>query len=256
MLLRDIGVFLTGTFCGFLGGLFGKGGSAIATPLLSLLGFPGFVAVASPLSATVPGTFLASAQYWRSQLLDWEVVWWSAGAGIPASVAGSYLTRYLGSRPLLVATALIVLGFGLSFLLMPRERGTSTETVTEIAVRRPSYWHLRLVAVALSAGMFAGVLANAGGLVLAPGFARFLKLSLKQAFACSLAVSCILAVPGTVVHAYLGHISWTVAGLVALGMVPFSRLGARLAIGTGARRLERWYGLGLTALGAYFLWQL
>jgi hypothetical protein len=43
---------------------------------------------------------------------------------------------------------------------MPGERGTATETVAEIAVRRPSYWHLRLVAVALSAGMFAGVLAS------------------------------------------------------------------------------------------------
>ncbi len=39
---------------GFLGGLFGKGGSAVATPLLSLAGFPGFVSVASPLPATVP----------------------------------------------------------------------------------------------------------------------------------------------------------------------------------------------------------
>lgn len=37
----------------------------MATPLLSLLGFPGFVAVASPLPATVPRV-VASAEYWRS----------------------------------------------------------------------------------------------------------------------------------------------------------------------------------------------
>ena len=256
MLVRDIGVFLVGIFCGFLGGLFGKGGSAIATPLLSLLGFPGFVAVASPLPATVPGTFIASTEYWRSYLLDWEVFWWSAAAGVPATVAGSYLTRYTGSRPLLVVTALVVLGFGLSFLLMPRERGTSTETVAEAAAHRPGHWQLRLVSVAVGAGLFAGLLANAGGLVLAPGFARFLKQPLKQAFACSLAVSCVLALPGTIVHAYLGHISWSVALLIALGMVPASRWGARVAIRSGARKLERWYGLGLTALGAYFLWHI
>ena len=57
---------MTGVAIGFLGGLFGKGGSAIATPLLSLLGFPGFVAVASPLPAAIPSTLVASAEYWRS----------------------------------------------------------------------------------------------------------------------------------------------------------------------------------------------
>lgn len=257
MLLRDIGVFLTGIFCGFLGGLFGKGGSAIATPILSLMGLPGFVSVASPLPATIPGTMIASAEYWRSHLLDWEVFWWSVAAGVPATVVGSYLTRITGSHPLLVITAFVVLGFGLSFLLMPREPGTSrSESVAETAAHRPRYWHLRLVSVAVGAGLFAGLLANAGGLVLAPGFARFLKQPLKQAFACSLAVSCVLAVPGTIVHAYLGHISWSVALLIALGMVPASRLGARMAIRSECRRLERWYGLGLTVLGVYFLWRL
>lgn len=257
MLLRDIGALVVGLFCGFLGGLFGKGGSAIATPLLSLLGFPGFVAVASPLPATVPGTFIASAEYWRSHLLDWQVFWWSIAAGIPATILGSYLTRFTGSEPLLIVTGLVVLVFGLSFLLMPRERENATiETVAETAAHRPRHWHLRLVSVAIGAGLFAGLLANAGGLVLAPGFARFLKQPLKQAFACSLAVSCVLAVPGTIVHAYLGHVSWSVTLLVAMGMVPASSLGARLAIRSQGSQLERWYGLGLTALGAYFLWHL
>jgi uncharacterized protein len=88
-----LGALLTGAIIGFLGGLFGKGGSAVATPLLSLLGFPGFVAVASPLPATVPSTVVASAEYWRSRLLDWEIVWWSIGIGTPAIVAGSFLSR-------------------------------------------------------------------------------------------------------------------------------------------------------------------
>ena len=39
---------LAGIAIGFLTGLFGVGGSSVATPLLSLLGVPGFFAVASP----------------------------------------------------------------------------------------------------------------------------------------------------------------------------------------------------------------
>ena len=45
---------------GFLSGAFGKGGSAIATPLLHLLGVPAMVAIASPLPATIPSSWLAS----------------------------------------------------------------------------------------------------------------------------------------------------------------------------------------------------
>jgi uncharacterized membrane protein YfcA len=102
-------------------------------------------------------------------------------------------------------------------------------------------------------GIISGLLANAGGFLLAPAYARFLKQPIKKSFACSLAVSAVLALPGTIVHAYLGHISWSVAGLVALGSVPFSYLGAKVAIHTKSSSLERIYGLVLAALGAFFL---
>ena len=125
-MLQHFGAFGVGVVVGFLGGLFGKGGSAIATPLLSLIGFPGFIAVASPLPATVPGTLVASAEYWHSKLIDWKIVWWSIGAGVPSIILGSYLTEYTGATPLLVATGIMVLGFGLSFLLAPKERKTNS----------------------------------------------------------------------------------------------------------------------------------
>ena len=100
--MQHLGAFVVGIVIGFLGGLFGKGGSAIATPLLSLLGYPGFIAVASPLPATSPGTLVASGEYWESRLLDWGIVWWSIGVGIPATILGSVLTKYTGARPLLI----------------------------------------------------------------------------------------------------------------------------------------------------------
>src|SRR5512135_1280531 len=145
MMLQHVGAFLVGIVIGFLGGLFGKGGSAIATPLLSLLGFPGFIAVAAPLPATVPGTLVASAEYWRSKLIDWQIVWWSIGAGIPATILGSYLTEFTGATPLLVITGIMVLGFGLSFLMAPKEKKNRDTDEDPHAVIRPSYWRLRLI---------------------------------------------------------------------------------------------------------------
>ncbi len=252
-MLQHLGAFLIGIVIGFMGGLFGKGGSAIATPLLSLIGFPGFIAVAAPLPATVPGTLVASAEYWKSKLIDWQIVWWSIGAGIPATIVGSYLTEFTGATPLLVVTGLMVLGFGLSFLLSPKEKKSRGLDEDPKVTIRPAFWRTRLVLVAVGVGLISGLLANSGGFLRAPSYARILNQPIKKAFACSLAVSVVLAIPGTVVHAYLGHISWAVTGLIALGSVPLSYLGAKVALRSKSSTLERWYGLALTALGAFFL---
>lgn len=256
MIWRHLGAFAIGILVGFLGGLFGKGGSAVATPLLSLLGFPGYIAVASPLPATIPGTLIASAEYWRFHFLDWEIIGWSICVGVPATIAGSLLTEATGARPLLILTGLLVFAFGLSFLLAPEEGVTAHDAARGEPETRPSHWRFRLVTVAAGVGLVSGLLANSGGFLLAPCYARFLKQPIKKSFACSLAVSSVLALPGTIVHAHLGHISWPVAGLVALGSVPFSYLGARIALHTGAKGLEQWYGAALTALGAFFLLHL
>ena len=254
--MQHAGSFAIGILIGFLGGLFGKGGSAIATPLLSLIGFPGFIAVASPLPATIPGTLLASAEYWQSRLLDWEIVWWSIGVGVPATVLGSLLTKFTGAYILLLLTGCLILGFGLSFLFFPKEKASAADPPRDNEKVRPSFWRIRLVLIALGVGVISGLLANAGGFLLAPAYARFLRRPIKTAFACSLAVSAALAVPGTIVHAYLGHISWSVAGLIALGSVPFSYWGAKVAIHTKSSHLERLYGIVLTALGVFFFFHL
>jgi len=200
---------------------------------------------------TVPSILVASAEYWYSQLLDWEIVWWSIGIGTPAIVAGSFLSHAVGARLLLIITGVLVLAFGISFLFFPRDLSLAKAASDNPKGRRPAHWRLRLVTVATRVGLISGLLANAGGFLLVPSYTQFLKQPMKKAIACSLAVSTVLAVPGTIVHASLGHISWVVTGLVALGAIPFSHLGARLAIATRAEKLERWYGLALTGLGIF-----
>jgi len=254
--LRNVETFAVGVVVGFLGGLFGKGGSAIATPLLSLIGIPGFVAVASPLPATLPGTLVASAEYRHANLLDWRIVLWSIGVGVPATVLGSLLTALTGARPLLFATGVLVLIFGLSFLLPSKDGAISKATGAEVLKQPHPYSRVGLILVATGAGLISGLLANSGGFLLAPSYVQFLRQPIKRAFACSLAVSAALSVPGTIVHAWLGHISWPVAGFVALGSVPASYFGARLAIRTRTSRLQRWYGIALTALGVLFLFHV
>lgn len=123
-------VLLVGAATGFLGGLFGKGGSALATPVLAALGIPAIVAVASPLPATIPGTLLAARQYGRRGHIDRRVLWWSVAVGLPATLVGAVLTRWIEAEALVVATDVLVAGLGVSILVgarRARSAGTRAE---------------------------------------------------------------------------------------------------------------------------------
>jgi uncharacterized membrane protein YfcA len=111
----------------------------------------------------------------------------------------------------------------------------------------------RFAAVAIGAGFTAGLLANAGGFLVAPLFVIVLHRPLKVAFGTSLAAAAVLAIPGTLVHALLGHIDWVLAGLFAAASIPLASLGARTALHTSSERLERRYGAFLVAVSLALL---
>jgi uncharacterized protein len=236
-----IAIALIGAGVGFLGGMFGKGGSAVATPLLAAIGLPPIVAVASPLPATIPGTLVAFQRYRSAGLADDGVVRWSITFGVPATVLGALASHWIGGGALVRLTDVLIAAVGLNVLLHP----DPTETVRDVSHRRR-----RLALVAAAAGLLGGLLANAGGFLLVPLYLAALKLPIKTALASSLAVASILAVPGTLVHAGLGHIDWSVTFVFAAASIPLSSLGARTALRMQAAPLERLFGAGLLVLGA------
>ena len=74
--LSKIAVVLIGVVVGFLSGLLGKGGSAISTPALQIFaGLPPFVALASPLPATLPTAISASVAYSKEKLINKRVLY-------------------------------------------------------------------------------------------------------------------------------------------------------------------------------------
>jgi uncharacterized membrane protein YfcA len=235
-------IAVVGALVGFLGGLFGKGGSAIATPLLDVSGVAPISAVASPLPATIPGTLAAAYAYWQERLVDWRIVRWSIVFGVPATIVGAYATRWIGGEPLVIVTEIVVTGLGARFLLHPSDPH-------EHLIDVPPAPRLRMAAVALLVGTLSGLLANSGGFLLAPLYITVLRVPIKVAFACSLVVAAALAVPGTIVHALLGHIDWGIVAVFGLTSIPLSYVGGRVAVRTHAPKLERYYGAGLLAIG-------
>jgi len=240
-----VAIILIGALVGYLGGMFGKGGSAIATPLLAAAGVPAIVAIASPLPATVPGTLVAYRRYRHLGLSDPSVIRTSLVVGIPATLLGAWASHWIAGGTLLVVTDVVVALIGLRILV----RGATPED----GVDDPEHRGLRIVAVAAAVGLLAGLLANAGGFLLVPLYLAALKLPVKTALACSLAVASVLALPGTIVHAALGQIDWRVAIVFGAASIPLSGLGAATAVRISSARLERIYGAGLLVLGATFL---
>ena len=83
-----------------------------------------------------------------------------------------------------------------------------------------------------------------------PGFTQWAGMPVKRAIGTSLACVALFAIPGTITHALLGNIDWRFALLLAVGVVPGARIGARLTIGADARsiRLAVAVFLGITAV--------
>ena len=131
-----LGVLLIGAGVGFLSGAFGKGGSAISTPLLHVLGVPAMVAIASPLPATIPATLLASRGYARAGHVDRDVLRIGIIVGIPLTALGAFLTRWIGGEALVLATDVILLVLGLRVLLGAHDSSEATSRTRCRAVGR------------------------------------------------------------------------------------------------------------------------
>lgn len=237
-------VAAVGVGVGFLSGMFGKGGSAVATPLLAAVGVPAVVAVASPLPATIPTTIAASAVYWRRGWLEQRVLWATLVLGIPATVAGAFVTRWVNGNVLVLVTDAMIAGIGLRVLWSGSGEHTSMEQ------KASTRWS---AVIGAGVGFSAGLLANSGGALLAPLYLTVLGLPIKRTFATSLTAATVLAVPATLIHVWLGHIDWAIVATLGATSVPFSILGSRLAVTTQSARLERLYGVTLAVLGSVLL---
>ncbi len=239
---------LIGAGVGFLSGLFGKGGSAITTPLLRvLLNTPRFFALASPLPATLPTTASASWAYRGNDLVDWHAVSVTCLWGIPATILGSLASSWVGGHFLMLLTAGFILYLGVNLLWRGEHEKKNGIQQTDRS------HHRKLAIIALGVGFLSGLLANAGGVLYGPLFISWIDMPTKKALATSLIVSCFLAIPGTIAHWYLGHIDWALVLALSIATIPMSYLGARYALKMKSESLLKLYGSALTLFGLYDL---
>ena len=238
-------IVLAGAGVGICTGLFGVGGSSVATPVLALLGAPGLIAVASPLPATIPSAAVGAIPYVRSHEARTRAAAWSVVGGVPGTVAGALLSRLAGGPVLLVVSGLVLVVVGVRVILPVDEKA-----LEKGAERR----HDRVLLVATMAltGVFTGLLANGGGFLLVPAYLLVFGLRMRQAVGTSLVVIAVLAMPTLAVHWALGHVNWVVAGEFGAGLLPGGIAGSRLAHRVQGPVLRKAFGWFLVAFGVFF----
>jgi uncharacterized membrane protein YfcA len=238
-------VSLAGALIGSLVGLFGVGGSSVATPVLSLVGVAPLAAVASPLPATIPAAMLAAVPYVRSGEARPRAAGWSLVGAVPATVLGALLSNRVGGPALLVVSGAVLVVVGARVLL-------PIEDAARAAGTRRRQNRPQLVAATSALGLFTGLLANGGGFLLMPLYLLVFGLRMRQAVGTSLLVIAVLSVPTLATHWALGHIDWPTAAAFAVGLVPASVVGAHLSgrLGTGVQR--RAFGTFLVVFGTAF----
>ena len=206
-----------GLVSGVLSGLFGVGGGIVMTPGIQvLLGAPPIVALATPLPVIFPTALTGALAYRRRGEIDMRAAAWLVGPGVVGAVLGAWLTGSIDTRLLLIVTAVLLAWQAIAIL---RKRGADDTAA------RPATAPI-LGGIGALAGLVSGLLGIGGGLVIVPLLAGWLGMPLKRALGTSLLAIVALVVPGTVVHAALGHLDLAIGLALVVGAVPGARLGA------------------------------
>jgi uncharacterized membrane protein YfcA len=222
---------LSGFVAGVMGGAFGVGGAIITTPAVQVvLGAPPIVAVGTPLPVIFPTTLSGMQAYRRAGQIDYRAVRWAAPPGAAGAAVGAYVTKFVDARILLLVTAVLIawqairVGWGSSAAEVPGEPV------------RPS--GAAFAAMGLAAGFFSGLLGIGGGVVMVPVMVGVLRMPLKRALGTSLVIIAFMVIPGTAVHAWLGHIDWSIFVWLTIGVIPGAAIGSAWTIRARERTLR------------------
>jgi uncharacterized membrane protein YfcA len=234
---------LAGFVAGILSGAFGVGGGIITTPAISiLLGGSPIVAVATPLPVIFPTALVGAFTYSKADEVSFRAARWAVGPGVVGAILGALLTEVVNAHLLLLVTAALLGAQAVRVIqggeYAIRPRGTTPGMSYAIA--------------GFAAGFVSGLLGVGGGIILVPMLTTMLGMPLKRALGTSLVVISALVIPGTIVHALLGHIDWAIFLVLTIGVIPGARIGATLALRAKDRTLRLAVGLFLIAVAVLY----
>jgi uncharacterized membrane protein YfcA len=223
-------IALFGLIVGILSGMFGIGGGTMMVPLLHLIfRLPILMSTATALFVIVPTSLSGAWRHLRQGTVEVRPAVTIGLAGACASVFSAFISEKLPELVILIATACVILYSASSIirgaLKLPvnREEDAPKSRFTTARTQYAAY-----ICLGLFAGLVAGIAGVGGGFIIVPISIAYFGYTFKTASGTSLLAIALLALPGIITHAALGHI-WYLGGIaLMLGTIPGANLGARI----------------------------
>lgn len=247
-----IAVLASGALVGALLGLFGGGGSVLATPLLLYvvgIGDP-HLAIGTSAAAVSVNAAANLLGHWRGGRVKWPCASVFAGAGLIGSLLGSSVAKLVDGQKLLLFFAFAMAAIAISMMRKPGSEGDPDVHITWPLMRR-------LAPVGVLTGAAAGFFGIGGGFLIVPGLMAATGMTLVSASASSLVSVALFGAATSVNYALSGWVDWKIAGVFILGGAAGGILGVRGAslLAGHALLARRLFATLVLAVAAYVAWR-
>ncbi|MFD1189158.1 MULTISPECIES: sulfite exporter TauE/SafE family protein [Phenylobacterium] len=242
----------SGVLVGALLGLFGGGGSVLATPLL--LYWVGIsdphVAIGTSAAAVAVNAALNLAGHAKGGRVKWPCASVFAVAGLAGSFAGSSVAKLVGGQQLLLFFAVAMAAIAVSMLRKPRSDGDPGVHLTRALT-------LKLAPMGVVTGFAAGFFGIGGGFLIVPGLMAATGMTLANAMASSLVSVSLFGASTSLNYALSGQVNWTVAALFIAGGFVGGQAGVRGAalLADRATLARRAFAVLVLVVAAYVAWR-
>ncbi len=249
----------TGAVAGVLAGLFGIGGGIVIVPVLeAALGFVGVdpairmhIAVGTSLATIIPTSISSARAHHRRDAVDTAIVRRWAPWVLLGALLGAWIAAQVHSRVLAVIFATLAMLVAIKMLFFPGSRN-----LTEDVPRGPL-----VPLIPASIGCFSSMMGIGGGTFSVMTLTLF-NVPIHRAVGTAALFGLVISLPGTagfiaagwnhpgLPPASLGFVSLLGFACIAPVTVLMAPLGARIAHGFPARRLNMLFGAFLVIASA------
>jgi uncharacterized membrane protein YfcA len=247
-----VSALMSGAVVGALLGLFGGGGSVLATPLLLyVVGLRDpHVAIGTSAAAVAVNAAINLLAHGRGGRVKWPCATVFAGAGLLGSFVGSSLAKEVDGQRLMLFFAAAMAAIALSMIRRPKSIGDPAVHISLALV-------LKLAPLGVLTGMAAGFFGIGGGFLIVPGLMAATGMTLVNAAASSLLSVSLFGAATSLNYAASGLVNWPIAALFILGGLGGGVLGVRGAgLLAGHVVLARRLFAGLVlVVAAYVAWR-
>ncbi|ABM16599.1 MULTISPECIES: sulfite exporter TauE/SafE family protein [Mycolicibacterium] len=241
-----------GALIGVLLGLLGGGGSILAVPAL-VYGTGLSIGQAIPISLIVvaAASAVGALPRIRAGQVRWRMAGIFAAAGIPATVAGSAVSRHLPEPVLMIGFAVVMVVAGIRMLADQGHTGTACE------IRGGQVDWRRCAPRSIGAGLLVGVLTGlfgvGGGFLIIPALVVVLGIEMSTAIGTSLLIIVANSLAGLVSHLDAVGGNWSITAAFVGAAMATSLVAGHFGTKVDTDRLQRWFAYLVFAVAAYVL---